>query len=129
MAGGDTAVKAKAALAVNGAFFCHVDHGSSRKVGANSRAAVDNRQQWQRQSGNNQLKEIVASSGVDSHGGSSKQHRLTAIGSKMPTVKAIVVTPPTALLLLSAGLVLFFGDTQMCPKTHFSVFSGLWVPR
>ncbi len=52
-AGGDTAVKAKAALTVNGAFCCHVDHGRGRKVGAKSRAAVENRQQWQRQPGNN----------------------------------------------------------------------------
>ncbi len=58
---GDTAVKAKAAPAVNGVFCGCVDHGSGGKVGANGRAAVDSRQQWQRQSGNNQLKVTVAS--------------------------------------------------------------------
>jgi hypothetical protein len=46
-AGGDIAVKAKAVPAVNGAFQRCVDHGSGRKVGANGRAAVDNRQQCQ----------------------------------------------------------------------------------
>jgi hypothetical protein len=67
--GGDTAMKAKAALAVNETFPCRMNHGGGRKVGANGRAAVDNRQQWQRQSGNNQLKVTVASGGVGSRGG------------------------------------------------------------
>jgi hypothetical protein len=71
-AGGDTAVKTKVALAVNGAFCRQVDHGSSGKVGADGRAVVDNRQQWQRQSGINQLKVMVASGGVDSRGGGGK---------------------------------------------------------
>jgi hypothetical protein len=44
-ADGDTAVKAKAAPAVNGAFHCRMDHGGGGKVGANGRAAVDNRKQ------------------------------------------------------------------------------------
>jgi hypothetical protein len=48
----DTAVKAKAAPAMNWAFHCHVDHGGGGKVGGNGRAAVDNRQQWQQQLGN-----------------------------------------------------------------------------
>ncbi len=45
--GGDTAVKAKAAPVVNGV-FCH-RHGprGSRKVGADNKVAVNNRQQWQ----------------------------------------------------------------------------------
>ncbi len=43
--GGDTTVKAKVAPAVNGAFCHRLDHGGSRKVDGNSRAAVDNRQQ------------------------------------------------------------------------------------
>jgi hypothetical protein len=42
-AGRDTAVKEKAALAVNRVFCHRVDHGGSRKVGANGRTAVDNR--------------------------------------------------------------------------------------
>ncbi len=67
--GGDTAVKAKAALAVNGASPRRLHHGGSRKVGGNNRAAEDNRQLSQGQSGNNQLKVIVASGGVDSRGG------------------------------------------------------------
>ncbi len=73
-ASGVTAVKAKAGPAVNGAFRCRVNHDSSKKVGADGRVVVDNRQQqqWQRQSGNNQLKVTVASGGVDSHGGGSK---------------------------------------------------------
>jgi hypothetical protein len=44
-AGRDTALKAKAALVVNGAFHHRVDHGGGGKVGTNGRAAVDNRQQ------------------------------------------------------------------------------------
>jgi hypothetical protein len=44
-AGGDKAVKAKAALVVNRAFCCRVDRSSGRKVGANGKAAVENRQQ------------------------------------------------------------------------------------
>ena len=102
--GGDTAVKEKAAPVVNGAFHHCVDHCGSVKVGTNGRAAVDNRQQWQQQSGNNQLKVMVASSGVDSRGGSGKQWQSTAIGSKTPMAKAIIVAPPTPLLLsLLAG--------------------------
>ncbi len=54
--GRDTAVKAKAAPVVNVAFCSRVDHGGSGKVGTDGRVAADNRQQWQRQSGNNQLK-------------------------------------------------------------------------
>jgi hypothetical protein len=46
-AGRDSSVKAKAALAVNRAFPCRVDHGGRRKVGADGRAAVDNKQQRQ----------------------------------------------------------------------------------
>jgi hypothetical protein len=46
VAGGDTAVKAKAVLAVNGAFLHCMDHSGGRKVGGNGGAAVDNRQQW-----------------------------------------------------------------------------------
>jgi hypothetical protein len=102
-AGRDTAVKAKAALVGNGAFCRRMDHGSSGKAGANSRATVDNRQQWQRQSGNYQLKVLVASGGVDSHGGGSKQRQSTIISSKTPTAKAIIVVPPTPLLLPLAG--------------------------
>jgi hypothetical protein len=98
-AGRETAVKAKAAPAVNWAFRCRMDHGSGRKVGANGSAAVDNRQQWQQQTGNNQLKAMVASSGVDSCRGGGKQWRLTAIGSKTPMAKVIVVVPPAPLLL------------------------------
>ncbi len=41
--GGDTAVKANAAPAVNGAFCRCVDHGGGGKVGASGRAAVNNR--------------------------------------------------------------------------------------
>ncbi len=93
--GRDTAVKAKVAPAVNGAFCHHLDHGSGRKVDANGRAAVDNRQQWQRQSSNNQLKVTVANGGVDCRGGDSKGRWSTAISSKMPMAKAIVVVPPT----------------------------------
>jgi hypothetical protein len=70
--GGDTAVKAKAAPTVNRVFRRSVDHSGGRKVGANGRAAVDNRQQWQRQSGNKQLKVTVASGGIDSRGGGGK---------------------------------------------------------
>ncbi len=65
----DIAVKAKAAPAINEAFHCHPDHGGSRKVGANGRAVVDSRQQWQQQSGK---KVMVASGGVDSRGGGGK---------------------------------------------------------
>jgi hypothetical protein len=73
------------------------------KLVADGRATVDNRQQWQRQSGNNQLKVTVASSGVDSRGDGGKQRQLMAIGSEMPMAKVIIVAPPTPLLLLSAG--------------------------
>ncbi len=45
MAGGDTAVKAKAALVGNSVFRRRVDHGGGGKVSANGRLAVDNRQQ------------------------------------------------------------------------------------
>ena len=48
--------------------------------------------------GNNQLKVMVASSGVDSRGGGGKQQRLTAIGSKTLMARAIVVASPTPLL-------------------------------
>jgi hypothetical protein len=65
-------VKAKAAPAVNVAFRRRVDHGSGRNVGADGRAAVDNSQQYQRQSGNNHLKVMVASGGIDSRGGGGK---------------------------------------------------------
>ncbi len=98
--GGDTVVKAKVAPAVNEVFCCQVDHGRGTKVGVNGTAAVENR--WQRQSGNNQLKVTVASSGVDSQGGGGKQRWSTAIGSKMPMAKAIVIVPLTPLLSLSA---------------------------
>ncbi len=54
--------------AVNGAFCCCVNHGGGRKVGANVMVVVDNRRQWQRQSGNNHLKVTMASSCIDSHG-------------------------------------------------------------
>jgi hypothetical protein len=102
-AGRDTAVKAKAALVVNGA-FCHcVDHGGGRKVGANGRAAVDSRQQWQRQSSIDQLKVMVASGGIDSHGVGGKQRQSTAIGSKTPMAKTIIVAPPTFMALSLAG--------------------------
>jgi hypothetical protein len=101
--GGDTAVKSKAALVVNGEFCHHVDHGGSGKVGGNDRAAVDNRQQWQWKSGNNQCKVTVASGGVDSRGGGSGQRRSMAIGGETPMAKAIVVVLPTPLLLWSAG--------------------------
>jgi hypothetical protein len=98
-AGRDTAVKANAALAGNGRFRHHVDHGSCRKVGTDGRAVLKHRQEWLRQSGNNQLKVMVASSGVDSHGGGSKQRRLTTICSEMPTAKAIAMMHPTPLSL------------------------------
>ncbi len=101
--GGDTAMMAKAAPTVNGAFCRCMDHGGGRKVGADGRVVVDNRQQWQRQSGNNQLKVAVASRGVDSCRGGGKQRRSTQISSKMPMAKAIVATPPTPLSLLLAG--------------------------
>ncbi len=45
--GRDIVVKAKDALAVNGAFCHRVDHCGGRKVGSKGRVAVDNRQQWQ----------------------------------------------------------------------------------
>jgi hypothetical protein len=96
--GGDTAVKANAVLALNGVLHRHLDHGGGRKVGCNGRAGVDNRQQWQRQSGNNQLKVTVASGGDDSHGGGGGQRRSMAISSKKPKAKAIVVALPTPLL-------------------------------
>jgi hypothetical protein len=102
-AGGDTAVKEKAALVANGAFRHHVDLGSRGKVGSNGRVAVDNRQQWQLQSGNNQLKVTVVSDGVESHGGSGEQRQSAVIGSKTPIAKASIVMPPTSLSLLSAG--------------------------
>ncbi len=99
-AGGDTFVKAKAAPVVNGAFCCCVDHGRrGGKVGAIGRVVVNNRQQWQWQSGNNQLKVTVVSSGIDSCGGSGKQRQSRAICSKTPMAKAIVIAPPTPLLL------------------------------
>jgi hypothetical protein len=69
---GDTAVKAKAVPAVNRAFHRCLDHGGGRKVGANGRVVVDNRQQWQRQSDNNQQKVAVANGGVDSCGGATR---------------------------------------------------------
>jgi hypothetical protein len=99
----NTVVKAKAAPVVNGAFRRRVDHGGGGKFCANGRAAVDNRQQWQQQSESNQLKVTVSNSGVGCRRGGSKQQRSTAIGSKMPTAKAIVVTPPIPLLLSVAG--------------------------
>jgi hypothetical protein len=102
-AGGNTIVKTKAAPAVNGAFCLRVDHGSGRKVGINGRAAVDNRQQWQQQLDNNQLKMTVTSIGVDSRGGSGEQQRSTAISSKMPMANTIIAMPPTPLLSTSAG--------------------------
>ncbi len=102
-AGRDTAVKAKAAPAVNGAFHRRVDHGGGRKVGGDGRATEDNRQQWQQQSGNNQLQVTVASGGIDSRGCRSKQQRSRAIVSETSIVKANVVVPATPLSLLSAG--------------------------
>ncbi len=81
-AGGDTAMKAKAALVVNGMFCRCVDHGGGKKVGGDGRAAVDNSQQRERQSSNNQLKVMVASSGIDSRGGGGEQQRSMAISSK-----------------------------------------------
>ncbi len=77
--GGDVAVKAKAALAVNGVFPHPVDHGDGGKGGANGRAAVDNIKQWQWQSGINQLKVMVASGVVDSLGYSGMQ--MTAVNN------------------------------------------------
>ncbi len=100
---GDAAVKAKAALVVNGTLRRRVNHGNGGKVGGDGRAAVDNRQQWQRQSGNNQLKVTVACSGVDSCEGGSKQQQSTAIGCKMSRAKAIIVAPRTPLLSSLAG--------------------------
>jgi hypothetical protein len=75
----DTAVKAKTAPVVNGVFRHSVDYGGGRKVGADGRVAVDNRQQCQWQSGNNQLKVMVARGGIDSRGGGDKQRWSTAI--------------------------------------------------
>jgi hypothetical protein len=74
-AGGNIAVKTTAAPAMNGVFCCHVGHGGSGNIGANGRATVDNSQQWQQQSGKNQLKVMVASSSIDSHRGNSKQRQ------------------------------------------------------
>ncbi len=96
-------MKAKAALAVKGAFPRCMSHGGGRKVGIDGRGTVDNRQQWQWQSGNNQLKVMVASSGVNSRRSGGEQWRSTAIGSKMPMAKAIVDMSSTPLLLPSAG--------------------------
>ncbi len=95
--GVDTAVKAKVALAVNWAFRGRVDHVGGGKVGANGRAAVDNIQH------NKQLQMMVASSGLGSRGGGSKQRQSAVIGSKVPMAKAIIVAPPTPLLSSSAG--------------------------
>jgi hypothetical protein len=64
----DTALKTRAASTVNGVFCCCVDHSGGRKVGGDGRAAVDTKQQWQQQSGNNQLKVTVASGGLDCWG-------------------------------------------------------------
>ncbi len=100
--GGNTDVKAKAAWAVNTLIRCCVYYGGSRKVSGNGREAVDNRQQWQRQSGNNQIKVTVANGVVDSHGGGGGQRRLRMTGGKMPTAKAIIVVLSTPLLLSSA---------------------------
>ncbi len=101
--GGDTAVKAKAAPGVNGALCHRVDHGGGGKVGSDGMAVVDNRKQLQQQSGNNQLKVTVASSGIDFRLGSGKQRRSMAISKKVPTAKAIIVAPPTSLLLAVVG--------------------------
>ncbi len=68
----DTAVKAKAVSVVNVVFCRRVDHDGGRKAGSNGRAAVENRQQWQRKLGNNQLKVMVASGGIDSRGGGGR---------------------------------------------------------
>ncbi len=69
-----------------------------------TKMVADNRQQWQwPQSGNNQLKVMVASSGIDSRGGGSEQQWSTAISSKTLMAKAIIVAPSTPLLLLLAG--------------------------
>jgi hypothetical protein len=87
---------------VNGVFCRHVDQGNGGKVGANGWAAEDNRKQWQRQTGNNQLKVMVASGGIDSSGGGGVQRQSTAICSKTPMAKVIVVAPPTPLSLLLA---------------------------
>jgi hypothetical protein len=94
-AGGDTAVKTNAAPAVIGAFRRCMDNGGGGKVGGNGRGGVDNRQQWQWQSGSIQLKVMVASSGIDYCGVRGKRQGLTVIGSKMPTGKAIVIAPST----------------------------------
>jgi hypothetical protein len=79
---GDTAVKSKAAPAVNGVFCRWVDHGGGKKVGTNGRAAVDNRQQWQQQTDNNQLRVMVASGVVDSHGGGGNRRWLTGSAAR-----------------------------------------------
>jgi hypothetical protein len=79
--------------------FSSSSNGWECHIGTNCRAAVDNRQQWQQQSGNNQLKVMVASGGVDFHGGGGEWRQSTAIDSKMPMAKATVVAPPTPLLL------------------------------
>ncbi len=100
---GDTAAKAKAVSAVNGGFRLCMDHGSSGKVGTDSRAVGDNRQQWQWQSGNNQLKVMVASGGVDSRAEGGMQQQLLVIGSKMPMAKGIDIAPPTPLSSAAAG--------------------------
>jgi hypothetical protein len=76
---------------------------AAEKLVPAARAEVDNRQQWQQQSGYNQLKVTMASGGVDPRGGGGKQWRLTAIRSEMPMVKGSIVTPPTPLLVSLAG--------------------------
>jgi hypothetical protein len=57
---------------------------------------------WMAVSGNNQLKVVVVSSGVDSFGGDGRQRWSTAISSKAQMAKAIIVVPPTPLLSLLA---------------------------
>ncbi len=52
---------------------------------------------------NNQLKMMVAGSGVDSRGGSGEQRGSTVIDSKTTMAKVIVVAPSTSLLSLLAG--------------------------
>jgi hypothetical protein len=46
---------------------------------------------------------MVASSGVDSHGGGGKQRLSKAIGSKTQMAKAIGSAPPSPLSLLLVG--------------------------
>jgi hypothetical protein len=99
-AGGDTAVKAKAALLVNGAPPLR---GSWRHWKSWRRQQGGRRQQWQLQSGNNQLNVMVTSGGVDSRGDGGKQWRSTVIGSKTPMAKVINIAFPTPLLSLLAG--------------------------